>query len=362
MGQGSILNNFITLFKLFSHYRYVALKIVKSAPHYTETALDEIQLLQKVVDADPLHPGRHFIVELYDNFMHTGPHGRRMYLILLDASRLYFKIVFTVVLLYINLICFCCSFFILDVCMVFEVLGENLLSLIRRYRHQGIPIGLVKQISAQVLCGLDYLHDKCGIIHTDLKPENVLVMVNVDQVALDLGLESESEMKSKFLERSLSDVTLHNEDPSLGGEMAVRSAPPIPSPLDKLMSSSPSSHAPSLAVTGNVNTSTLIKSNGTTAANLPHRRRRSSTSKAKSPLVIDVKIADLGNACWIDHHFTNDIQTRQYRCPEVILGASWGPSADMWSMGCMIFELITGDYLFDPQAGERFSKDDGNTF
>lgn len=52
--------------------------------------------------------------------------------------------------------------------------------------------------------------------------------------------------------------------------------------------------------------------------------------------VISVKIADLGNACWVGHHFTNDIQTRQYRSPEVILGAKWGASTDVWSMACMV--------------------------
>jgi len=74
---------------------------------------------------------------------------------------------------------------------------------------------------------------------------------------------------------------------------------------------------------------------------------------------ITVKIADLGNACWTDHHFTDDIQTRQYRCPEVILGAKWGASADTWSAASLIFELLTGgDYLFDPQSGTKYSKDD----
>jgi len=74
--------------------------------------------------------------------------------------------------------------------------------------------------------------------------------------------------------------------------------------------------------------------------------------------IISVKIADLGNACWTNQHFTNDIQTRQYRSPEVILGAKWGASTDIWSMACMIFELITGDYLFDPQSGTKYGKDD----
>lgn len=30
----------------------------------------------------------------------------------------------------------------------------------------------------QVLQGLDYLHSKCKIIHTDIKPENILLTVN----------------------------------------------------------------------------------------------------------------------------------------------------------------------------------------
>lgn len=66
------------------------------------------------------------------------------------------------------------------------------------------------------------------------------------------------------------------------------------------------------------------------------------TSESSSPEkegendIISVKIADLGNACWVGHHFTNDIQTRQYRSPEVILGAKWGASTDVWSMACMV--------------------------
>jgi serine/threonine protein kinase len=72
-----------------------------------------------------------------------------------------------------------------------------------------------------------------------------------------------------------------------------------------------------------------------------------------------VKIADLGNACWVTKHFTNDIQTRQYRSPEVILGAKYDCSTDIWSLGCILFELLTGEFLFDPKSGQKYSKDDG---
>ncbi|VDP76758.1 unnamed protein product [Echinostoma caproni] len=73
---------------------------------------------------------------------------------------------------------------------------------------------------------------------------------------------------------------------------------------------------------------------------------------------IEVKIADLGNACWIYQHFTEDIQTRQYRALEVLIGSGYGPPADIWSTACMAFELATGDYLFEPHSGEDYTRDE----
>ncbi|EDW26999.1 GL16478 [Drosophila persimilis] len=66
------------------------------------------------------------------------------------------------------------------------------------------------------------------------------------------------------------------------------------------------------------------------------------------PCKLSVKLADMGNACWFDHHYTDDIQTREYRAVEVILGAGYNETADIWSAACMFWELATGDYLFEP--------------
>ena len=81
----------------------------------------------------------------------------------------------------------------------------------------------------------------------------------------------------------------------------------------------------------------------------------------RGPLIgedISLKICDLGNGCWTHHHFTSKIQTRQYRGPEVMLGIDYDTSADLWSFACMTFELITGDFLFDPRKGQNYSKTD----
>ena len=73
---------------------------------------------------------------------------------------------------------------------------------------------------------------------------------------------------------------------------------------------------------------------------------------------LQVKLCDMGNACYIDKHYSDIIQTREYRSPEVILGGEYNETADIWSLACMIFELVTGDYLFDPKKGKNYKKND----
>merc|ERR1712156_475432 len=125
--------------------RFVALKVVKSAAHYTETAVDEIKLLRCVRESDAADPYREKTVQLLDDFKISGVNGTH-------------------------------------VVMVFEVLGHNLLKLIIKSNYQGIPLYNVKLIMKQVFEGLHYLHAKCKIIHTDIKPENILLAVDETHV------------------------------------------------------------------------------------------------------------------------------------------------------------------------------------
>ena len=42
----------------------------------------------------------------------------------------------------------------------------------------------------------------------------------------------------------------------------------------------------------------------------------------------------------------------------MILGAKYSTPCDMWSFACMVFEMVTGDVLFDPRAGDDYDRDE----
>nr|DAD41840.1 TPA_asm: hypothetical protein HUJ06_016163 [Nelumbo nucifera] len=263
--------------------RFVALKIQKSAAEFAEAAVHEIEFLSAIADGDPSNCK--CVIRLIDHFKHTGPNGQHW-------------------------------------CMVLEFLGDSLLRLIRYNRHKGLKLNNVREICRWILVGLDYLHRELRIIHTDLKPENIVLVSTIDPT----------------------------KDPIRSGL----------SPILKRPEGNP---------------------NGTPVVNMIERKlkRRAKRAVAKiaerrasmgglpvNPVrernldVIDFKckIVDFGNACWVDKQFSEEIQTRQYRSPEVILGTGYSFSADMWSFACIAFELATGDMLFAPKSGQGFSDDE----
>jgi len=66
-----------------------------------------------------------------------------------------------------------------------------------------------------------------------------------------------------------------------------------------------------------------------------------------------IKVVDFGSACLENERVYTYIQSRFYRSPEVILGHKYSMRIDMWSFGCILAELVTGQPLF---AGENESE------
>jgi len=60
----------------------------------------------------------------------------------------------------------------------------------------------------------------------------------------------------------------------------------------------------------------------------------------------EIKIIDLGSACFENKTLISYIQSRYYRSPEVLLGHLYGMAIDMWSLGCIVAELYLGIPIF----------------
>ena len=483
---------------------YVAIKVQKSDERYIQGAYDEIEILQSLAkknfDKEWIRSLKEYykddkeklseletvehtqVVQLLNSFIHNGQNGKHF-------------------------------------CMVFEVMGVTLLEIIKRYNYKGIPLPLVRIITKQILIGLDFLHRICHIIHTDLKPENVLVCLTQDELrniqetgtyVLDTGNNNQNseensrnisenkkekekeitnfeikekkikeEEKESNIESSTTELTLdENNNMSIFidkevdlkgvGKKARKKRQRYKKKKKKMLEKYGLSNVeiedkmtevindinlemekeqfeenvkhfdlddiierPRIASVPKVNLNLYsheknkrqkseenseeseeikydddenndiipfdinlleysksiqgyIKERNRILHDETYRRfaitRNEALSKAKTDdekievykkfnneyntrgkeidPSIEVKICDIGNACWFDYHFSTIIQTRQYRSPEVLIGVNYNETSDIWSLACIVFELVTGDFLFQPEKGDTFTKND----
>ncbi|KAH9772965.1 serine/threonine-protein kinase AFC2 [Citrus sinensis] len=59
-----------------------------------------------------------------------------------------------------------------------------------------------------------------------------------------------------------------------------------------------------------------------------------------------IKVIDFGSTAYEHQEHNYIVSTRHYRAPEVILGLGWSYPCDMWSVGCILIELCSGEALF----------------
>ncbi|GAB0137903.1 hypothetical protein EsDP_00006156 [Epichloe bromicola] len=229
--------------------QHVALKVLTADSYGQGKDSFEIDILQRIRSESATDPGRHHILQLLDNFNHEGPNGNH-------------------------------------VCLVFQAMGPDMSRYRRLFPNLRIPLPLMKDISRQLLLALAYLHDECRVIHTDIKPQNILVHT--------------ASIRKMFQQAPSEAFKSHDLV--------------LPPPLDFYTESAQVSSAKE----------DLAESTD-----------------------ISIMLTDFGTASWFDKHLTELIQPQMLRAPEVILEADWDHKVDIWNLGLIIWELAEGRLVFD---------------
>jgi serine/threonine-protein kinase SRPK3 len=164
--------------------------------------------------------------------------------------------------------------------------------------------------------GLDFLHTKCNIIHTDLKPENVLLCPSEGEFSESLetyanalvasggGAGQTTSSRNREKKRKAKVKGDGGQGVQEGG---------VDGGDDEADASGEGPEDWSPRKDGCSDAAVAAKKLA------PAFVKRNKIFAKLTAETVGAKIVDLGNACYTHKHFTDDIQTRQYRAPEVIV-------------------------------------------
>src|SRR5579872_1594645 len=298
------------------------------------------------------------------------------------------------------------------VCSVYPLYAGAVQMLLNEGKYKyGLPIPTVKQIALQLLRGLAVLHDDLHIIHTDVKPENILFrgatpdhlhtielftnskfQPRYEALLTKYGLRNNSTLK--YPDQFVDDIEIlalecvkeiqmideafineeefqpdeegdeneivedddsdgeadDSEDSVIEDEMGGNIMNTRTQSVDDLVEFADCQEMYNLETITRVEDGVEVKMYDYVTV----KNNRSKTTDPKT--IIDdayvvkclIDLTDFGNAYFFEKRTKNEVQARYYRAPEVILNMNYGYSCDIWSTGCVLFELLTGFPLFDP--------------
>ena len=197
----------------------------------------------------------------------------------------------------------------------------------------GLPLEVCKNIIYQTLLGIKEL-EKHNLMHTDLKPENILVC----------GLNREAEI----LLKTIHDINIKNVH-KIQFEKMLK---------EKLNLTSEEKWVISYKLYKEI-TKTIISFMKNEMSDIKQQMKLCKVS-SKYIKDIQIKICDFNLVINCSENLGNtsiEIQTRYYRAPEIIIKAGLHKKTDYWSIGCILFELLTGEILFNPEKNKLISRD-----
>ena len=218
-------------------------------------------------------------------------------------------------------------------CSSYDLCCGNLDTFIRKGEYSdGLPLDIVKKIFIQLMEGLKLLHKRCRLTHCDIKTDNILLKGQNNRDKFIIELYKEHNFGEKYIEERKLYWTELGKDLKNIHKMK---------PEQKLLVRK-KVHAKIISeIKENINNNTFKSS-------------RFDTKYMENP---NITIADFGATCTEDEFYEEDFGTRYYRAPEVILMGQLTDKVDIWAAGCILYELIVGDFLFDPDKDKNKSRD-----
>lgn len=136
-----------------------AVKIIKNRPSFNKQAFEEVRILQTLNERFG-QDDRNGIIRMHEHFQHKD-----------------------------------------HWCIAFELLSFNLYEVLRRNKFSGLQISRTRIVVEQLLKALLCLQE-VGIIHCDLKPENIVLAKNVTVKLIDFGSScfADSEHRNPYIQ------------------------------------------------------------------------------------------------------------------------------------------------------------------
>lgn len=274
--------------------KYVALKVTTAKSSATEK---ESAILEHISNRKVQHPGWRHVTTFLDSFEHRGPSGVHR-------------------------------------CLVFDVMGPNTSTMFtylppnlrpppgRSHKpsessRERLPFWMAKSIIRQTLLGIDFLH-KSGLVHSDLQPGNILFSVKDLSDLRESDLAQSDPLEEFFVKtvNSKGEVTFQNiESTGTDVQTDVYS--------QRCIDGEPDPTSPRYIVS---------------------KEPLFDYVNLDPPLLI--KISDLGGAFFVSEPPAKIVTPLAMRSPELILGEVITQAQDIWSLGCLMFEYLTGRKLF----------------
>lgn len=241
------------------------------------------------------------------------------------------------------------------ICLVFELYACNLFDILKKGKYKnGLNLDNIKKILYRLFKAVDVLHNDLNIIHTDLKLDNILIagentklqklinefeLINSSKNIKKANKNKRQDIANTIIEKMTKDGYITDYDKSSDEEESNDDK----SDNSILLLYAKDSNASDTDSISSINDN-LCVINDTDLNNCI-------TVLSDMGICINKNIKD-NDLCKY-----KEIQHRCYRAPEVILGLPYDYKCDIWSIGCMAFELLTGEPLFDPDRETRITKD-----